>query len=241
MEEPDAQPPSRNVPLPSTHWSEILFAAHGSPQALRALTERYCRPVYSLLRRRGYQQHDADDLTQEFFLSLIDQRVLEKADRERGAFRPFLKACLKNFLANTHDRENALKRGGGHRILPLDIPGLERVLAAAQDSDPGAEFDRQWALGIIERARERLAQTLDDRDLRIFNMTFSGRAPSHREIGERLEMTEAAVSKSISRSRARLREIVIEELRPESPDDTVAELETLIRALSSSGLPSSPL
>jgi len=241
VEEPDTQPPSRNIPLPSTHWSEILVAAHGSPNALRAFAERYCRPVYSLLRRKGYQQHDADDLTQDFFLSLMDQRVLERADKDRGAFRPFLKVCLKNFLANEHDRENALKRGGGHRILPLDIPGMERVLAVAPDSDPGSEFDRQWALGVIERGRERLAQTLDTRDLEIFNLTFSGQAPSHRDIGERLGMTEAAVSKSISRSRARLREIVIEELRPESPDDTVVELEILIRALSSSDLPASPL
>lgn len=241
MEEPKAQLPSRSIPLPSTHWSEILLAAHGSPRALEAFAERYRQPVYAFLRRKGYQPDKADDLTQEFFLSLTDQRVLEKADKERGPFRPFLKTCLKNFLANAHDRDTALKRGGDRRIVTLDIPCLERVLAAAPDSDPGAEFDRQWALAIIARGRQRLAQALDARDLEIFNLTFSGQAPSHREIGGRFEMSEAAVSKAISRSRGLLREIVIEELRPESPEDTVAELQALIRALSSSGLPGPPL
>src|SRR5512133_1669850 len=90
----------------STRWTMILKA--GDPtaptvHALSALSELcqvYWRPVYAFLRKHGYSHTDAQDLTQGFFVHLIEHRRYARADREKGRFRSFLLAILKNFIAD---------------------------------------------------------------------------------------------------------------------------------------------
>ena len=43
-----------------------------------------------LYRRRGHSRHDAQDLTQDFFVHLLEKGTLSRADPERGRFRSFL-------------------------------------------------------------------------------------------------------------------------------------------------------
>src|ERR1041385_1860776 len=108
----------------TTHWSVILNAAHGdSPSALQALStlcQTYWSPIHSYIRSRGYASADADDLTQEFFMRFLEKQQYRAADRERGRFRSFVLACLKNFLNKEHERASAQKRGGGWHGLSLD-------------------------------------------------------------------------------------------------------------------------
>ena len=72
------------------------------------------------MRSRGRSPHDAQDLTQSFFAYLIEHKIYARVDREKGKFRSFLLASLKNFLSDSRDREQALKRGGGCELLPLN-------------------------------------------------------------------------------------------------------------------------
>src|ERR671925_607383 len=87
----------------STRWTVVLEAGDSttaSADALSALSELcqiYWRPVYVFLRRKGYGREDAQDLTQGFFTHLIKNRGYTRADREKGRFRSFLLAALKNF------------------------------------------------------------------------------------------------------------------------------------------------
>src|SRR5215831_17185717 len=59
----------------TTHWSIVLEAARpNSPRASEAMAQlctTYWYPIYAYVRRKGYQAHDAQDLTQEFFSRLI--------------------------------------------------------------------------------------------------------------------------------------------------------------------------
>src|SRR5579863_9924373 len=109
--------------FPTTRWS--LVAAAGDPErkearsALVSLCENYWYPLYAFLRRRGYTADQAQDLTQEFFMRVLEGRYLDRADPEKGRFRSFILACLKFFVADEEDRDRALKRGGG-MIVPLE-------------------------------------------------------------------------------------------------------------------------
>src|SRR5438309_9024748 len=111
--------------FPSTHWSAVLAAGRSQAEpeiaraALAQLCQSYWAPLYSFVRSRGYTVHDAQDLTQSFFAYLIVHKIYARADRQKGRFRSFLLASLKNFLADAYDREQALKRGGGRDSLPL--------------------------------------------------------------------------------------------------------------------------
>src|SRR5579863_6843154 len=94
--------------FPTTHWSLILSAASTSDarsrDALAQLCRNYWYPIYSFIRARTQSADEAQDLTQEFFLWLLQGSILKTADRSAGRFRSYLIVCLKNFLADQSDR-----------------------------------------------------------------------------------------------------------------------------------------
>src|SRR5689334_5862694 len=89
--------------FPSTIWTVIL-ASRGDDQsrgrALESLCQRYWRPVYAWVRRSGRGREDAEDLTQAFFVKVLAQQAIERADRERGRFRSYLLTMLRRFLVD---------------------------------------------------------------------------------------------------------------------------------------------
>jgi RNA polymerase sigma-70 factor (ECF subfamily) len=73
--------------------------------ALVALCESYWYPLYAFVRKRGYARDEARDLTQEFFLRIIEGHYLERADPEKGRFRSFLLKSFRFFLSDESVRE----------------------------------------------------------------------------------------------------------------------------------------
>ena len=130
---------------------------------MAALCESYWYPLYAYVRRRGFDTHQAEDLTQEFFLRLLAQQFLAGVDRRKGKFRSFLLASLKHFLANEWDRVQAKKRGGGQVVIPLDALSAETryQLEPAHDLTPERLFERQWAIAVLERVLVRLQAESD--------------------------------------------------------------------------------
>ena len=64
-------------------------------------------------RRLGHSHERRKTLTQGFFTRVLDKHYLRDFDGERVAFRSFLLAALKHFIANERDAARARKRGGG--------------------------------------------------------------------------------------------------------------------------------
>jgi Sigma-70 region 2 len=100
----------------TTQWGVVNTASSEDPvearAALEALYRTYCYPIYAFIRRRGYDRQDAQDLTQDFFVHLLQKDALSRAERQRGRFRSFLLGALDNFLAHAAERASARKRGG---------------------------------------------------------------------------------------------------------------------------------
>lgn len=146
----------------TTHWSVVLQAGQdGSSQSTEAL-EKLCRtywlPVYGFARRKGCGEEDAKDLTQQFFLSLLQRNEFVRLDPRRGKFRTFLLTAFTHFLANDFDRANTLKRGGGKTIVPFDelSDGQLNQFVIAGGQSPENAFDRHWAQTILEQALAKL-------------------------------------------------------------------------------------
>jgi hypothetical protein len=82
----------------TTQWGLVAVAsAEGSVEARAALEELYrlyCYPIYAFIRRRGHGRQDAQDLTQDFFVHLLEKGTLGRADSQRGRFRSFLLGAL---------------------------------------------------------------------------------------------------------------------------------------------------
>jgi RNA polymerase sigma-70 factor (ECF subfamily) len=138
----------------TTRWSAILIAAEsqmpGSEEALSALCRDYWYPLYAFARRRGYPSHDAQDLTQGFFLSILKRHALKRVDPARGKFRSFLLGSFQNFLADESDRARALKRGGDREFLFLDAEEAESRYELEQ-TDQLKSFARSLALNSLAR------------------------------------------------------------------------------------------
>jgi len=76
--------------FPTTRWTLVVAAGHPhrkeARSALVSLRENYWYPLYAYLRRRGHPAHEAQDLTQEFFMRVLEGRYMNRADPEKGAF-----------------------------------------------------------------------------------------------------------------------------------------------------------
>ena len=212
-------------------------------EALAALCEIYWFPLYAYVRRQGTSADDAQDLTQAFFVCLLDKQTLQFADRERGRFRSFLLASLKNFLAKQWRRGAAQKRGGGRPVISLDFEDGENRyrLEPSHDATPERIFERQWALTLLEQALTKLRVEFDATGkVELFDClkTFLGGEKStvpYRKLGDELEMSEGAVKVAIHRMRRRYRVLLREEIQQTigATEDVDEELRQLFGTLAS--------
>jgi RNA polymerase sigma-70 factor (ECF subfamily) len=204
----------------------------GSREALEQLCSAYWFPVFSFVRRHGRSREDALDLTQGYFAGLLEKGLLQAADRERGRFRSFLLATVKQFLSDERKKQSALKRGGAVAFVNLEAAAVEerRHVAADQDS-PETEFQRQWAQTVFNRALRRLENELNDagkRDqFRLLQGHLSGdeAARSYAEIAASLSTSEGAVKMAVQRIRQRFGRLLRDEIAQTIDKDTDLDAE----------------
>lgn len=211
----------------TTQWSLIL-RGHGSQAEARAALEAICthyrQPVLGYIREHGFSSADAEDLTQDFFARLLEQRWDVNADPQRGRFRTFILSVLRHFLANEWACRNARKRGG--RLARVDLD--EALQAVAANSTPEREFNRLWMLTVIDRARRRLADEARSggrEGLLDALSAFLMEAPDahdYADVAQSLGVKPNTVAVQVHRLRQRLRELIRDEL-----GDTVCDAESL--------------
>jgi RNA polymerase sigma factor (sigma-70 family) len=200
----------------STNWSVVLTAAQDhTPAGQAALAELYriyWYPLYSHVRRRGCSPEDSQDVTQSFFLHLLEHRGLTQVDPRKGRFRSFLLASLQNFLSTAQRRENTIKRGGLCAFISLDAGAVESRyrLEPVDDLALTAEqiFDARWALTLLDEAMKSAQAEYAGRGkgktfeiLKGFLPGASAGLTSYEEAAAALGISEAAVTTLIHRLR----------------------------------------
>jgi RNA polymerase sigma-70 factor (ECF subfamily) len=239
----EEQQSSRSEPqaFPRTRWSVVLAATQkASPEAdaaLEAICRAYWYPLYGFVRRSGQSPHNAQDLTQEFFRQFLEKRWLEAADRQKGRLRTFLVTALKHFMAKEWRRASAQKRGGGSVHVPIDTALAESRFGAepATQRPAEAEFDRQWALTLLDLTVQRLdAEFIAAGKHGEFEVLKGCLAAGHKgidygSVADRLGVSEGAARVTVHRMRKRFRELYREEIAQTLPDR--AELDAELRYL----------
>jgi RNA polymerase sigma-70 factor (ECF subfamily) len=168
--------------------------------------------------------HDAQDLTQSFFAYLLEHKLYARADRQKGRFRSFLLASIKNFLADAADRERTLKRGGAQNFVPLHEEQAREAESLFQThhgaSNEDLLFDRSWAEALVAAGLERLSSDYRHQgkeqlfnELRIFVAGGADPLPTYGTLANRLEITESTLRSHVTRLRARYRDALREEVR----------------------------
>lgn len=233
----------------STRWSMVQLAGgENSPEgraALEELCSRYWYPLYAFLRRSGRAPEEAADLVQGLFVSLIERESLGGADRDLGRFRSWLLGALNHHVADVYKHKQALKRGGGHAIVSIDVDLAEtryHVLPVS-DEKPEDLFDRQWAQTVMERSFESLGGEYKRRgqgelyDALREALLADGEGVDRAQLAEQLGMEAGALRVALHRMRKRLRDHieseVLETVGPEA--DLQAEIKDLLDALGQRG------
>ena len=219
-----------------TLWGEVLAAgnvdAPDSARALERLCQEYWYPIYAYLRRRGFDRHQAKDLTQGFFHYLVKKNLVQSADPEKGRFRSFLLGSLKNFVSNEEGRERALKRGGDQQLISLDDELAEgRYVNEPKDErSPERLFDRRWALTVLNEAGQRLEKEFREAGIErefdeLKSFLNSDKGLPYSELSVRFRRSEVALRSIVSRMRRRFRELLVEVIRETVTDPAHVEAE----------------
>ena len=208
----------------TTQWSLILSAADpASPrwqQALTQLCQLYWYPLYAFIRRQGHEASEAEDLTQEFFLRLLEKGYLDAAGPEKGKFRTFLLVCLRRFLANQHDRRQAQKRGGQRRLVSIDLSSAESryQLEPAHHATPERVYERRWALALLDAVMQRLQREYADRDKQVLFdqlkvlLVVDETPARYADLASKLQLSEGAVKVAVHRLRKRFGQLLAAEI-----------------------------
>jgi RNA polymerase sigma factor (sigma-70 family) len=218
--QPTRSSTAKVIAFAETHWSLILRAKDANPalaaDALEHLCRAYWYPLYCFVRRQGNSPALAEDLTQEFFLRFTERNALAHVGREKGKFRSFLLASLKNLLSNERARASAEKRGGRLKLVSLDAADFEdRFLAEPfHEATPEKAFDRSWATTVLGNALAQLREEYSRSDkadwFAALEPHLSGERDSapYVEIAARLNSTEAAVKMAVVRMRRRFGQLL---------------------------------
>jgi len=211
----------------------------GSQAALAELCRIYWYPIYAFVRRRGSGAEDAQDLTQGFFLHLLDHKALRQVSPAKGKFRSFLLASLQNYLSDQADSARCLKRGGNIDFLSLDMRSAEDRYGLLQLDFLTADkvFDARWAMTLLDEAMVQLSEEYAAQGKASMFETLkpfvdpinSKAANSYEQVAETLRVGLGSVKKLIFRLRRRYASLLREEVARTVSDP--AEVDQEIHAL----------
>lgn len=217
--------PTDNDIFATTRWTIVLGAKNPennttrAQSALEELCQTYWYPLYAYVRHRGHNPHDAEDLTQGFFEKLFRLQSLQTVAPDKGKFRAFLLASLKNYLADQHDHASAQKRDA-RRTFSLDAQAAESryALEPADSLTPENLYERRWALTLLDTVLTRLAEEYEAQnqadlfnELR-FSIAGEKNTVPYRDLAARLDMSEEALRVAVFRLRKRFRKTLREEI-----------------------------
>jgi RNA polymerase sigma-70 factor (ECF subfamily) len=242
MREPETTMGKGEEGFPSTNWSVILsLREKGDPRwrdRFSRLLMSYWRPIYRHIRA-GWNApvEDAKDLTQDFLCSLIESKALDSVHPDRGRFRHFIRAALKNFLLNARKSAEAVKRGGQVTILS-GIPFEDAESPApAPSGREESDFDAEWARALLQdcvrELRQSLAASGSEGTFSVFEAydltSEADGEPRYEDLARRFRMTTAEVRHALEKARAELRRILIRRvgIYSSDPSETVRELREL--------------
>lgn len=168
-------------------------------QAWGEFVELYAPLVYQFARRKGLQDADAADVTQDVLRSAARSLPSFDYDPERGGFRRWLFTVCRHEVCDFHARRSHLPVGSG------DTAVLGRLSELPANSDDEADWDREYRQRLFEWAAERVRPTVQPATWSAFWQTaVEGQPPQ--SVAEQLGLSVGAVYIARSRVLARIRE-----------------------------------
>jgi DNA-directed RNA polymerase specialized sigma24 family protein len=222
--------------FPDTCWTLLAQATLNGGTREKAALEQLCKdywhPVCACIRGRGAPPDRVEDLTQDFFLHLMEKGVFRRADQAKGRFRTFLLGALRYFLANDAEKNRTAKRGG-----LLERCELQEDSAITEAAEMA--FDREWAQTLLSRALLSVqAECCKSRGIKTWELLRTwlpgSAAPAgYARLAKAMGISENGAKTEVSRMRQRYKEALRREVARivTQPDEIDSELQHLRAAL----------
>jgi RNA polymerase sigma-70 factor (ECF subfamily) len=135
----------------TTQWTTLGQAAGDLACPLaNELLQRYWKPIYYYLRRKGYGNDQAKDLTQGFFQEIVlGRNLLRQTDRTKGSFRKLILTALERYLHSEHRKSTARKRGQRGARVPF-TDDLAEAAALTSKMTPEDCFNYAWISSLLD-------------------------------------------------------------------------------------------
>jgi len=163
----------------TTHWSlveDIKKRGDKERALIGLLLERYWKPVYCYLRRKGYDNEQAKDLTQGFFHEVVlDRDLIDRADPSKGSFRSLLLHALNHYVVDERRKETARKHIPKDKLVPLDIADPPALPQIVDELGPEETFNYAWEADLLERALSEVKESYSQQGLQTHWNVFRDR------------------------------------------------------------------
>lgn len=155
--------------FPTTTWTLIRAVGsggmgHANEDEMNRFIESYWKPVFRFIRAHGYSNDRAEDLTQSFFLDLMNKNWVGHADRERGRFRTFLLSVLKRFLSDQGTSRARRQMQFESNIVNVAslMTDADRSFEPSTNITPDRLFMSEWANAVVDVTCRRVQQWCDE-------------------------------------------------------------------------------
>jgi RNA polymerase sigma-70 factor (ECF subfamily) len=169
----------------------------------------------------------AQDLTQGFFLEVMERELLEKFDPQKSRLRTYLRVCVDSFVSNEDKAGRRLKRGGNIPHVALDFAGAEEELGATVMDPaliPSPEsleefFEKEWVRSLfalaVEDLRELCVARERERTFHLFEAyDLEGNEKlSYEQLARDYGISVTDVTNALAWARREFRMIALERLR----------------------------
>jgi len=230
MSEEDFQPGADRFPPTRRSVIEAVRSidAEERERALEALCAAYWKPVYKYIRLRWNRpSEEAQDLTQGFFVEVLERELIEKFDPKKSRLRTYLRVCVDSFVSNEQKARQRQKRGGAIPHVALDFAAAEEELGgtvmdpAAIPSPESLEefFEKEWVRSLFGLAVEDLRQFCvareRERTFKLFEAydLESDEKVSYEQLGKEFSISVTDVTNALAWARREFRRIALERLR----------------------------
>ena len=230
MDDEDFQPGGDR--FPPTRRSVIegvgSIDAEERERALETLCAAYWRPIYKYVRLRWNRPaEEAQDLTQGFFVEVLERELLKKFDPKKARLRTYLRVCVDSFVSNEDKASRRQKRGGSVAHVALDFAAAEEELGGPV-MDPAAipspesleeSFEKEWLRSLFSLAVEELRELCNarqrERTFRLFEAyDLEGHDKiSYQQLAKDYSIAATDVTNALAWARREFRRIALERLR----------------------------
>ena len=224
----------------TTHWSLIEDVKEHKDRdraLIGLLLKRYWKPVYCFVRRKGYDNEQAKDLTQAFLHEVVlNRHLVDRADSSKGRFRSFLLHALNQYLLDEHRKETAKKHIPKEKLVPLDFVDPPTLPQTVEKLDAEQSFNYVWKADLLERTLVEVKERYTKRSMETHWYVFQDRlltpilegkeSPSLREICREYDIeNEATVSNMLNTVKKLFRSVLKNHVHQTVISGVVAEEE----------------